>query len=261
MSCSCVTGASQGIGAEICVKLANAGHSVIGLARRAEKVRDLSVRVESNCRGIIVGRKCDVQNENDIKESFNWVRNKKKVLLDNVSISHQIKKEFGKLDIFINNAGMMITKFLIEDETENFRKMFDVNVIATCICLKEAVKLIKETSGKGHIIVMNSILGHRVPDIPFPMKPSFGVYPATKFALSGLCQTLRQELSFSHLPIKVTSISPGMVESEMLNNMNQELIAVLPKLKVEDVADAVCYAVNTPERVRIDEIIINPMLQ
>lgn len=153
----------------------------------------------------------------------------------------------------------MVTKFLTEDETDTFRKMFDVNVIAACVCLKEAVNLIKETSGEGHIIVMNSILGHRVPDIPYPMKPSFGVYPSTKYALSGLCQTLRQELSFSHIPIKLTSISPGMVESDMLNNMNQELVAILPKLKVEDIADAVCYAINTPDHVRVDEIIINPM--
>lgn len=154
----------------------------------------------------------------------------------------------------------MTNKFLIEDDSEGFRKMFDINVIASCICLKEAVNLMKETTGKGHIIVMNSILGHRVPDIPFPMKPTFGVYPATKFALTGLCQTLRQELSFSKLPIKLTSISPGMVESEMLNSMNQQMVAILPKLKVEDIAEAVFYALNTPERVRIDEIIINPML-
>lgn len=152
-----------------------------------------------------------------------------------------------------------MTKFLIEDDVENFRTMFDINVIASCICLKQAVNLMKETTGKGHIVVLNSILGHRIPDIPYPMKPSFGVYPATKHALTALCQTVRQELSYSKLPIKLTSISPGMVESDMLSSMNQELIAMLPKLKVEDVANSVLYAISTPEGVRIDEIIINPM--
>lgn len=158
----------------------------------------------------------------------------------------------------------MITKFLTEDESGSFRKMFDVNVIASCICLKAAIELMKDTTGKGHIIVMNSILGHRIPDVPYPMKPSFGVYPATKHALTGICQTLRQELNFSKLPIRITSISPGMVDSEMLQdmltNMNQELVKMLPKLKVEDVADAVEYAIATPDRVRVDEIVINPML-
>lgn len=154
----------------------------------------------------------------------------------------------------------MITKFLIEDETVNFKKMFDVNVIASCVCLREAIKVMKETTCRGHIIVLNSILGHRIPDIPYPMKPSFGVYPATKHALTALCQTVRQELSYLKMPIKITSISPGMVDSEMLSCMNQELVATLPKLQVEDVAEAILYAVNTPDRVRVDDIIINPLI-
>lgn len=148
---------------------------------------------------------------------------------------------------------------MVEDNSDNFRKMFDVNVIASCICIKEAVSLMKETTSSGHIIVINSILGHRIPDMPPYIRFSFGVYPATKYAMTAICQTVRQELSFLNLPIKVTSISPGMVESEMLNNLNQDLILLLPKLSAEDVADAVFYAVKTPERVRIDEVIINPM--
>jgi NADP+-dependent farnesol dehydrogenase len=123
--------------------------------------------------------------------------------------------------------------------------------------MREAVKLMEETTGKGHIIVLNSILDHRIPDIPFPLKPSFGVYPATKFALTALCQTLRQELNYLKLPIKVTSISPEMVESDMLSSMNQELISMLPKLKVQDVSEAVYYVINTPECVQVDEIIIS----
>lgn len=154
----------------------------------------------------------------------------------------------------------MINNLLVEDNAANFRKIFDINVIASCVCMKDAVTLMKETTGAGHVIVINSILGHRIPDMPYGMRPSFGVYPATKYALTALCQTLRQELTFLKLPIKVTSISPGMVETDFLNNMNQDVVAMLPKLRVEDVADAVFYAANTPENVRVDEIIINPML-
>lgn len=170
-----------------------------------------------------------------------------------------IKNHFQKLDIFVNNAGIMKTTFIIDETAENIVKMFNVNVIASCVCIREAVNLMKLTNGHGHIVVMNSILGHRIPDVPSPMRPSFGVYPATKFALSGICQVLRQEISFSQLPIRITSISPGMVDSEMLENMNAPLVAMLPKLKVEDVADAVLYAVNTPRHVRIDEIILSPV--
>lgn len=154
----------------------------------------------------------------------------------------------------------MRTTFIIDETSENLMKMFNVNVIASCVCIRETVSLMKSTNVHGHIVVINSVLGHRVPDIPPPTRPSFGVYPATKFALSGVCQVLRQEINFSQLPIiKITSISPGMVETEMLNNMTSPLVAILPKLNVEDVADAVMYAVNTPRHVRIDEIILNPV--
>lgn len=153
----------------------------------------------------------------------------------------------------------MSTNFVLEDDSANIHKTFNVNIIASCICIKEAVALIKETPGSGHIIVINSVLGHRIPDIPPQIRFSFGVYPATKYALTALCQTIRQELSTLGLPIKVTSISPGPVDSEMLKNMDQSLISMLPKLNVEDVADAVFYAVNASNRVQIDEIIITAM--
>jgi NADP+-dependent farnesol dehydrogenase len=237
-----VTGASRGIGAEISLKLADAGCTVIGLARTVDKINELSLNLTNGSPGKIIGRKCDIENEEEVKEAFEW-----------------LKTNFQRLDIFVNNAGIMKTTFLIDDNRESFRKIFEVNVIASCVCIKEAVNLMKTTNGQGHIVIMNSILGHRIPDVPSPLRPFFGVYPATKFALTGICQTLRQELSFYQLPIKVTSISPGMVESEMLNNMNSNLVGMLPKLKVEDVAEAVYYAVNTPNHVRIDEIILTPV--
>lgn len=143
-----------------------------------------------------------------------------------------------------------MTNFITDDEPENIRKLFEVNVVASCVCVKEAVKLMRE-NGAGHIIIMNSILGHRIPDLPPGLKPPFGMYPASKHALTALCQTLRMEMSFLKLPIRITSISPGMVDSELLSNFNEQLVAVLPKLKVEDVADAVKYALATPERVSV----------
>lgn len=239
---SCVMGASKGIGAEICLKLADAGCTVIGLARTVKKIDELSTELSNGSPGKIIGRKCDVESEYDIKDAFSW-----------------IKEHFQKLDIFINNAGIMKTTFIIDETTENLVKMFNVNVIASCVCIREAVSLMKLTNCHGHVVVINSVLGHRIPDIPPPMRPSFGVYPATKYALSGICQVLRQEINFSHLPIRITSISPGMVDSEMLSNMNSPLVSLLPKLNVEDVADAVMYAVNTPRHVQIDEIILNPV--
>lgn len=95
-----------------------------------------------------------------------------------------------------------------------------------------------------------SILGHRIPDISYP---AFGVYPATKHSLTALCQTIRQELSFLKAPIKLTSVSPGMVDTDILTAMNQEVISRLPKLGVSDVTDAVVYALSTPDTVRVSK--------
>lgn len=147
----------------------------------------------------------------------------------------------------------MMTNFITDDDPENVRKLFEVNVIASCSCIKEAVKLMRDQES-GHIIVMNSILGHRIPDIPPGLKPPFGMYPSSKFALTALCQTLRSEMSFLKLPIKITSIAPGMVESDFLTALNPQLVALMPKLKVEDVAEAVKYVLSTPKRVRVSLI-------
>jgi NADP+-dependent farnesol dehydrogenase len=157
------------------------------------------------------------------------------------------------LDVFINNAGIMKTFFVSDDEPENIRKVFEVNVVAACTCIKEAVKVIKETSGRGNVIVMNSILGHRIPDMPPNLPPPFGIYPATKHAISAVCQTLRQELNFTKTPIKVSCISPGMVETEMLTNFNQDLCAMLPKLTTIDVANAIKYVLSTPDHVNVSQ--------
>lgn len=144
-----------------------------------------------------------------------------------------------------------MTNFLTEEEPENIRRLFEVNVISACICLKEAINVMKDTSGKGQVIIINSVLGHRIPDLPPGMRPPFGLYPASKHALLALTTSLRQELNFLKLPIRITSISPGMVETDILNELDKQLVAMLPKLKVEDVTEAINYAINTPDRVRV----------
>lgn len=88
-----------------------------------------------------------------------------------------------------------------ESETSDFRDTFNVNVLATCIFIREVVKDMQAREAYGHIVVLNSLLGKRVPDVSVPV---FGVYPASKFALVGMTEVLRQELNFLKLPIKVT---------------------------------------------------------
>ncbi|KAI8122960.1 hypothetical protein FF38_09615 [Lucilia cuprina] len=230
-----ITGASSGIGAKIALKLANAGVIVIGLARRTNLIDDLSKDIEGD--GKIVSHHCDLNKEDSILEAFNMIRT-----------------TYGTISILICNAGIIKANFLTESTSKELKDLYDLNVYATTICLREGLKLMA-TATKGHIIVMNSILGHRIPDVPVPL---FSVYPATKHAITGLCQTVRQEIHFLKLNIKLTSINPGLVDTDFLNVYSQSM-ADLPKLSAEDVAQAVYYALETPNHVQVEDITLQAM--
>ena len=170
--------------------------------------------------------------------------------------------------ILINNAGRGAKANLTEGETRQWKKVFNLNVLGLSIATREAVKVMKENKINGHIIHMNSIAGHQVLNFEVP-----SVYSASKFAVTALTETLRQELNQQGLKIKVTvsfliglilswicrlkSVSPGLVESEMTNlhpNLTPEMKAVyekMPILKSEDIADGVVYALSTPEHVQV----------
>ncbi|XP_055904818.1 farnesol dehydrogenase [Eupeodes corollae] len=229
-----VTGASTGIGAEVCVTLANNGMVVIGLARRANLIEALNERVTGI--GRIYGLECDLTDTSSILKTF-----------------EHIKEKFYVVHLLVNGAGRTVANFLLESSAGEVKDVFDLNVIATCTCIMQSVELMKLHGLRSHIIIINSILGHRVLELP---KPAFNVYPATKHALTALCQTVRQEIRYNKLNVKLTSISPGMVETDFLKVYNPASYAPIPKLQPKDVADAVLYALHTPPTVQIEEIIL-----
>ncbi|XP_075144640.1 retinol dehydrogenase B isoform X2 [Haematobia irritans] len=233
-----VTGASVGIGAQIALKLANAGITVIGLARRTELIDNLNKEVNENG-AKIQSYRCDFSQEKNIDEAFKW-----------------IAKNYGQISILVCNAGIIKANLVIESSNEDIKQLYDLNVFATTICLREGLKLMKsEENNNGHIIVLNSILGHRIPDVAVPL---FSVYPATKHAITGLCQTMRQEIHFLKLNIKLTSINPGMVDTDFLD-VYSHTVADLPKLNPVDVADAVMYALETPNHVQVEDVTLQAM--
>ncbi|XP_053657898.1 farnesol dehydrogenase [Anopheles marshallii] len=234
-----VTGASAGIGQDVALALANSGMIVVGIARRAELITVLSTKVTGT--GKIYGKKCDVSNETEIMETLNWIR-----------------REFGGVDVLINNAGIYRYKFITQSETSDFRDTFNVNVLATCIIIREVVKDMQAREAYGHIVVLNSMLGQRIPDVSVPL---FGVYPASKYALVGLTEVLRQELNFLKMPIKVTSVHPGMVETDMIKVFESALAERLPKLQAKDITASIIHCLETPPEVRIDEITVMPTMK
>nr|XP_029722945.1 farnesol dehydrogenase [Aedes albopictus] len=233
-----VTGASSGIGQDAALALANAGMVVVGIARRVELIEDLGAKV-TGC-GKIYARRCDVANEDAILQTFGWIR-----------------KELGGVDVLVSNAGVFLCNFVTQSTTADFRDTFDVNVVATCICIREAVKDMKERGGPGYIFIINSILGKRIPDVSVPM---FGAYPASKFALTGLAEVVRKELIYFQLPVRLTSIHPGMVQTDMIKVFDSSLAQRLPKLKVGDITSNILHCLTSPLDVQIDDITVMPSM-
>ncbi|KAH8420726.1 hypothetical protein KR222_003236 [Zaprionus bogoriensis] len=231
-----ITGASVGIGASTALALANAGMIVVGLARRAELIEALSAQVSGE--GKIVARQCDLSDDEQLVSSFSW-----------------IQEHFHCIHVLVCNAGILKASFLSEWPPKDIKELFDLNVVATASCLRETLRHMAKTKQRCHIVVINSVLGHRIPEVPVPL---FSVYPATKHAITALCQTVRQEIHFLKLNIKLTSICPGMVDTDFLSVYSQA-VHELPKLQSDDVAKAVLYALDTPDGVQVEDIVLQQM--
>ncbi|XP_006640902.1 dehydrogenase/reductase SDR family member 11a [Lepisosteus oculatus] len=243
-----VTGASVGIGASVARALVQHGMKVVGCARNVDKIEKLAAECQSaGYTGTLIPYKCDLSNQEEILSMFSAIRT-----------LHQ------GVDVCINNAGLAHAEPLLSGKTEGWRNMLDVNVLALSICAREAYQSMKERNvDDGHIININSMSGHRV-------LPASGVhfYSATKYAVTALTEGLRQELREAKTHIKVTCISPGLVETEFafrLHNSDPEKAAAtyesIKCLKAEDIASAITFVLSTPPHVQIGDIQMRPVEQ
>ncbi|XP_035794677.1 farnesol dehydrogenase-like isoform X1 [Anopheles albimanus] len=231
-----VTGASSGIGAAIAKDLAKAGMVTIGLARRVERVEQLRKELPEEAANRLHAIKCDVSNEADIDAVFK-----------------QVEDQFGGCDVLINNAGILRTKPLLEvGTTADVKAVLDTNVTGLVLCSQRAYQSMVKRSVDGHIVHISSIAGHSVPNFP-----NMNVYPASKHAVKAITETMRQEMRDAGKKIKVTSISPGGVRTEIINDA--EVPPNMPFLDSEDISGAVLYVLGTPAHVQVHELIIKPI--
>ncbi|XP_056641915.1 farnesol dehydrogenase-like [Diorhabda sublineata] len=235
-----VTGASSGIGAAITKQLVEEGLLVVGVARRVERIENLS-KILENKPGKLFAFKADLSIEDEIKEIFIWTTN-----------------NVGPVSILINNAGLHIRTGLVDGDTEAWKTTINVNLLGLCIATREAIKIMRNNDINGHIIHINSFLGHKVVDIP-----NLDVYPASKYGVTALTETLRLELNSLKSKIKVTSISPGMVDTEIFDSVRhtKEFKDNIQKnmLQPEDIADGVIYTLSTAPHVQVHELTIKPI--
>ena len=234
-----VTGASSGIGEATVRSLAGEGAAVVAGARRKERLDGLVEEVTRDG-GKAIAVECDVTDEQQAH-----------ALVD------QAVEEFGGVDILINNAGVMLLSKVEKGLSDEWRQMFDVNVLGLLYATDAALEAMKR-QGSGHIVNVSSVAGRKT-------RPTVGVYSGTKFAVNAISEAMRQELLEDG--IRITMVEPGAVATELTDHITDEEVREglkqrnVEPLQSEDVANAIAYAVSQPQRVSVNEILIRPTQQ
>ena len=234
-----VTGASSGIGEAVALSLADEGAAVVLAARRVERLEALAERIVARG-GEAVACPTDVTVRADLERAV-------RLALD----------RWGRVDVLVNNAGVMPLSPIEHGRVEEWERMVDVNVKGVLYGIA-AVLPPMLVRGGGHIVNVGSVAGRR----PFP---GGAVYSATKFAVRSLTAGLQLELSAAR-GIRVTDVQPGVVDTELLDHIAvaelrtgfREAWKERRSLAAEDVASAVLYAVSAPPHVNVNEILIRP---
>jgi NADP-dependent 3-hydroxy acid dehydrogenase YdfG len=234
-----ITGASSGIGEATARKFADAGASVSLAARRADRIEGLAKEIESNG-GTALAIETDVADETQANAFIG-----------------QTKDGLGRLDVLVNNAGVMLLGPVIGADTNEWRTMIDVNLLGLLYCTHAALPIFGE-QGSGHIVNISSVAGRFA---------NFGsaVYNLTKFGVNAFSEALRQELVRAN--VKVTVIEPGFVATELQEqNRNPAVVDAIEQmrsnigevLEPDDIAQAILYAVASPGRVAVNEVLVRP---
>jgi len=162
--------------------------------------------------------------------------------------------ELSQLDILINNAGLAHLSTITSGDPAQWQEMWQLNVHASALCAQKALTLFPETGG--HILNISSLSGHRVP-------PTGGFYAATKFALRAVTDALRAELKAAGNPTRVSSISPGFVDTPLLDTYfsgREEQLAQtranINMLTPENIARTALHILTAPEGVEINDILL-----
>jgi len=215
------------------------GIHVIGCGRSVDNIQKLAAELASaGHKGVLHPIKCDLTIESDIVAMFDWIASK-----------------FGGVDICINNAGISFGEPVIGCNLDNMKQMLDLNVIAVMSCDNKAIASMQARGvDDGHIFHINSMLGHYVK----PMDASHP-YGATKYAVTQINEALRQELLGRGSKIRVTAISPSIVDTQFISHaygdaIREKVAKQMPSLQAKDVADTLIFALSAPETVQIHDI-------
>jgi NADP-dependent 3-hydroxy acid dehydrogenase YdfG len=229
-----ISGASSGIGAATARELALAGARLVIGARRTDRLDALSEEIRA-AGGVVMSRALDVTDRNDMQAFVD------------AAIA-----EFGRVDVLVNNAGVMPLSLMSSLKVEEWDRMIDVNIRGVLHGIA-AVLPILNAQQSGQIINVSSVGGLAV-------SPTAAVYCATKYAVRAISDGLRQE----NKVLRVTCIYPGVVESELADTITEPFAAEAMvayravALKADAIARAVLYAIDQPADVDVNDIVVRP---
>ncbi len=241
-----VTGASSGIGRATARELAARGAAVALVARRVERLEALAEELRSSGATALV-IEADVTERAAAEGAI-----------------ERAADELGRIDVLVNNAGVMLLGPIVDAPVEEWEQMVGINVLGLLYCARAALPhlLAAAADGPRHsadLVNISSVAG-RVARV------GSGVYNATKHAVGAFSESLRQEVTGRH--VRVSLVEPGAVATELAGHNRPEVLdsikerfAGMERLEDQDIADAIAYIVTRPRHVAINEILIRPTEQ
>jgi NADP-dependent 3-hydroxy acid dehydrogenase YdfG len=235
-----ITGASSGLGEAAARFLSSLGATVVLAARRADRIQALTHELNSG-RGRALAVTTDVAQFDQVQR-----------------LAETVLETYGRIDVLINNAGLMPLSPLDQRKVNDWDRMIDVNIKGVLYGIA-AVLPTMQRQKSGHIINVSSVAGHKV-------RPGSTVYSATKTAVRVISEGLRQEVKPYN--IRTTVISPGAVDTELSASVTESDVAQSVKkfyaevaIPADSFARAVAFAIGQPEDIDINEILYRPTRQ
>ena len=234
-----VTGASSGIGEATARALATHGATVAVAARRKDRLDALAAEI----RGLAI--------ETDVTDRD-----------EAVAAVERTASELGRLDIVINNAGVMLLGPIVDAPVEEWDRMVALNLQGLLYVAHAALPHLlaaaeREPRRVADLVNVSSVAGRRV-------GAGGGIYQMTKHGVGVFSEALRQEITARH--VRSSLVEPGATESELVTHVREEVRSQLPAgagqiLRAEDIADAILYIVTRPRHVAVNEILVRPTEQ
>jgi NADP-dependent 3-hydroxy acid dehydrogenase YdfG len=231
-----ITGASSGIGEATARALAGEGYRVTLIARRVDRIAMLADELG----GGTIAIEADVTDRDSIRAA-----------------AQRVEEELGRVDVLVNNAGVMLLGPFSAELSGDYRRMIETNLLGAITTTEVFLDQLLADGG-GDLVNLSSVAGRAA-------RPGNAVYAATKWGMNGWSESLRQQLQPE---VRVIVIEPGAVATELINHITHgetrtvtEQMYERTSIRARDIAEIIVFAVSRPRSVSLNEILVRPTAQ